>query len=163
TSSGDRLLALDRAVRDGGVPVRERDRDAEARFEGRLVEAREDAPRVGRLALGEGIAAAIGLRRIEAAEGLVERGSEAQPEGPPSPAGRGRARRGATVSSARCRLARALTSRPPTSAAAASIFRSAAWSVIVARPRSSRTVIRTSPENRPASRSGSRWRSYSVG
>src|SRR4029077_443491 len=62
-----------------------------------------------------------------------------------------------------CSLARALTSRPPTSAAAASIFRSAAWSVIAVRPRSRRTVIRTSPENRPASRSGSRWRSYSVG
>src|SRR5262249_38276467 len=60
--------------------VRERDRDAEARLERRLVEAREDAPRVGRLALGEGIAAAVGLRGIEAAEMLVERGGKAQPE-----------------------------------------------------------------------------------
>src|SRR5207249_3912066 len=80
TSSGDRFLALDGAVRDGGVPVRERDRDAEARLERRLVEAREDAPRVGRLALGEGIAAAVGPRRIEAAEVLVERRGEAQAE-----------------------------------------------------------------------------------
>ena len=52
--------------------------DAEARLERRLVEAREDAARVGRLALREGVARVAGARGVEAAQMLVQRAGEAQ-------------------------------------------------------------------------------------
>ena len=62
------------------MPVRDCDGDLEAGLEGRLVEAGEDAARVGRLALGEGVAAPAGLGGVEAAEVLIEGTGEAQPD-----------------------------------------------------------------------------------
>ena len=74
------LLPLDRAVGDGPQPARHGDRQPEARLEGGFVEAGEDAARVGRLALAEGVVTAVGAGRVEAAEVLVEASGEAEDE-----------------------------------------------------------------------------------
>src|SRR5439155_3691192 len=74
--SGRVLLPLDRAVGNGPQPARHGDGQPEARLEGGLVEAGKDAAGVGRLALAEGVAAAVGAGRVEAAEVLVETSGE---------------------------------------------------------------------------------------
>jgi hypothetical protein len=66
-AAAHRLLALDRRVGDDDMPVLCRHRDAEARLEARLVEARQDAAGVGRLALRERVAAVVGGDGVEAA------------------------------------------------------------------------------------------------
>ena len=70
-----------RLVREHGVPLARGDGDGEARLHGRLVEAGEEAPRVGRLELGEGVAVLAGARGVQAAQVAAQLAPERELEG----------------------------------------------------------------------------------
>ena len=73
--------ALDGRVRDHAVRARRRDGDPEARLHRRLVEAREELARVGRLELGEREPVRAGARGVEAAEVASQAAGEGQAQG----------------------------------------------------------------------------------
>ena len=77
---GPVVLGLDRAVGDRTEAVRHGDGETEPRLERGLVEAREDTTGVGRLALAEGVASAVGTRGIQPAQVLVQASAEAKAE-----------------------------------------------------------------------------------
>ncbi len=72
-------LPRDRSVREDLVICPRGDVQGKARLHGGLVEAGEEAPRVRRLELGEGVAVPTGFDTVEAAQILAQRPVEAQP------------------------------------------------------------------------------------
>ena len=70
--AGAGCVGLDGAVGDGGVGAVNDQRNIVGGLEGRLVEAREGAARIGGFELGDGVVAALGFGEIEAAQFVVE-------------------------------------------------------------------------------------------
>ncbi len=87
TEPGPDRIARDGTIRNRGVAGVDRELHVEGGLEGRLVEAGEGAARVGGFELRDGVVALRGLRKIEAAQLVVEDTREVECDRVALPAG----------------------------------------------------------------------------